>query len=511
MYYNRPVMRTIYRLLASLKSAIVLMVILSGLSLIGTLIPQGKDIQEYLVQFPRTGHMILALGFDRIYQSLIFQLGMWLLSVSTVVCILTRWKATSRKIYQRVANVSEKEIAAMKFRRKLEKGIKTPLKNATNRKYDNNGCEIILRSSGRLALIGGMFIHIGFLAILAGGLIGLFFSIETVIRGKEGDRVPIASVKAIRAARKSDQIAKTARGIRAVSPNDPRLQVLADEIQQLHEQYHQAIASPEFRIAFDKLWVDHHTDTQGNIKGVRSWNSQVRFIENGQETESTLLKVNSPVSYGDYTFYQANWNQDYGKVQIKVDLREDLVDGWADFQPEGEFPKIIELAPNKPLKLDWAPFSLMLHQFFPDFRIINDRFVSISNELNNPAAQIVAFDDSGNPVGRAIAFVPDRVMSADHVSKLPFLFTFHDALPENESGIQMTYDPGKSLVWLGCIIFSLGLVMSFYIAYKEEWLILYPDCQALVAVAGNRPTDTMEEWLDNLYNQVANDNEQENP
>lgn len=479
--------------------------------MIGTLVPQGKDVQEYLVQFPSTGHMILALGFDRIYQSLIFQLGLWLLSASTIVCILTRWKSTSRKIYRRVAHVSEKEIAAMKYRRKLDKGIVTPLKNVTNRKYDDNGCEIILRASGRLALMGGMFIHIGFLAILAGGLIGLFFSIEeTVIRGKEGDRVPIVSVDALRSAQKSDRIAKTARDIRAVSPNDPRLQGLADQIQKLHEKYHQAMASPAFRIAFDKLWIDHHADSQGNVKGVRNWNSQVRFIENDQETAPILLKVNSPVSYGGYTFYQVNWNQAFSKVQIRVDLREDSIDGWEDFHPEGEFPKIIELAPNKPLKLDWAPFSIMLHQFFPDFLIINDRFVSISNELNNPAAQIVAFDDSGSPIGRAIAFVPDRVMSADHVSKLPFLFTFHDALPENESGLQMTYDPGKPLVWLGCLIFSLGLIMSFYIAYKEEWLIFYPDGSALVAVNGNRPIDTMSEWLDNLYEQVANDNEQEN-
>jgi cytochrome c biogenesis protein ResB len=98
-------------------------------------------------------------------------------------------------------------------------------------------------------------------------------------------------------------------------------------------------------------------------------------------------------------------------------------------------------------------------------------------------------------------------MSASHVSNLPFIFTFVGAEPEFESGLQMTYDPGKPLVWAGCLLFTLGLIMSFYIAYREEWLLIYPDGRKKIAVYGNRPLEQLLKDLDNLENELCSEKE----
>jgi len=162
----------------------------------------------------------------------------------------------------------------------------------------------------------------------------------------------------------------------------------------------------------------------------------------------------------------------------------------------------LELTLKKPVKPAWAPFDLVLVDFMPDFRIINDRFVSVSDELNNPAAMIVAYDESGNVAGRAWAFPEDRMSMAGHVTSMPFRFTFIDAEAEYESGMQMAHDPGKPVVWLGCLIFTLGMIMSFYVTYRELWLLVYPDGSCYIAVTGNRPAKTFAEDLTQLDSQL---------
>jgi len=86
---------------------------------------------------------------------------------------------------------------------------------------------------------------------------------------------------------------------------------------------------------------------------------------------------------------------------------------------------------------------------------------------------------------------------------MPFRFTFVGAEAEYESGMQMAHDPGKPVVWLGCILFTLGMIMSFYVTYRECWLLIYPDGSAHIAVTGNRPARAFAEDLAQLDSQLT--------
>lgn len=487
----------------SLKSAVILIAILTLLATLGTLVPQNLDAVDYLKNYPITGHWILSLGFDDMYRSAPFQTCLWLLSVSTLACIMTRWKNTWRKLSARVERASVREIRAYESGHLLSGRLTESWQSRFDRvRTDEDGVQIALKTSGRSSLLGGMFIHIGLLLILAGGLIGVYLSVETVIRGSKGDLVPVPPLEAVRAARDADKIARMARNIRSFSAEDPRLNPMREQIDSLHEKYKAGLASPAFKIRFNELWVENYRAQDGSDAGVKSWNSRVSFIDGDKESDSTLVMVNQPVSYGDYTFYQSSWNQFYRKVTVQVDYVGDASATAITGNDSATFPVTLELTLKKPVKPAWAPFDLVLVDFMPDFRIINDRFVSVSDELNNPAAMIVAYDESGNVAGRAWAFPEDRMSMAGHVTSMPFRFTFIDAEAEYESGMQMAHDPGKPVVWLGCLIFTLGMIMSFYVTYRELWLLVYPDGSCYIAVTGNRPAKTFAEDLTQLDSQL---------
>lgn len=504
-YYNLPIMRILLKLLVSLRSAVLLIGVLTALSVIGTIIPQNLEAVEYLRRYPTSGHWFIVLGFDDMYRSLIFQASLWLLSFSTVACIMTRWKSTSRRLWGRISHVSEKEVRAFPCSKKLEKPVVVDLKTIfTSARTDDAGNEILLRTSGKLSLLGGLILHVGFLAVLAGGLIGVFYGVETAIRGGKDEIIPIAPLEAVRAARDADKISREARAIRHFSPEDPRLEEMRKRVDELHAVYAAGVASPAFRLLFDELWVDHYHGPEGEQKGIKSWNSKLRFIRDGVESEPVAIKVNHPVTFGDYTFYQASWNRIFRKIRVKVDLISGQEGMLKDFlAAPASFPLMIELKKHEPVKPDWSMHEFVLHDFLPDFRIINDRFVSVSHELNNPAGRIVAYDAAGNISGRAWAFPDDRVMQPGHVSNMPFLFTFIEAEPEFESGLQMAHDPGKPVVWIGCLLFTIGMILSFYIPYREEWVIRYSDGTVRIAIGGNRPPVVFARNLEYLENMLT--------
>jgi len=87
---------------------------------------------------------------------------------------------------------------------------------------------------------------------------------------------------------------------------------------------------------------------------------------------------------------------------------------------------------------------------------------------------------------------------AGHSSNLPYRFEVVSAEPVYETCLQISSDPGVTWVWLGCIVMTLGLFCTFYIAYYEEWLVIYPDGGVVAAVKGNRPPSILKPILENL-------------
>lgn len=484
-YYIILRMKNIFKILISLKTAIYIITLLSILAIIGTLIPQNLEPTAYIAKYPTFGKIFLLMNFDDMYRSPLFVGFLVLLSLSTVLCIWTRFKATSRRLINRASKATITEISHLPTRKTLSlELIEGWEKSFDKTMIKEDGTQVALKSTGFFSLAGGMLLHIGLLLILVGGLLGLLLGVETVIHGKEGGKVPIPDLNTLKAAKKADELSKRARFIKNENPNNPILDKYRKEVEGLHKVYSEGVANPEFYISFEKLWVDYYHNKDNEVEGVKSWNSQVSFITNDKVAKNAIIQVNEPTSFNEYTFYQASWQKYYPKVKLQVELFNSN-----DTQRHNDhFPKEIELTLNKPEKFPWYEGELVLIDFKPDFRIVNGNFVSVSNELNNPAARIVAIDPKNNneEISRAWGFSPSQSMLAAHVSNMPFVFTISSVDTKYESILTVSHDPGKALVWLGCLLFGAGMLLCFGYGYTERWLIIQPNGEKILAVTGNR-------------------------
>ena len=496
--YNRCAMKRLWNNLISLKTAIYLITVISLLSLIGTLIPQGRDPREYPVMFPKYGQWILNLGFDDLYRGYIFLAALTLLSLSAVACTQTRIRLTRRRFSRRLLMATPQEILSLPLSKRTD--LNPDFSGFSGEsKTDEDGSEMHLRVSGRYALLGSPLLHIGFLLILAGGVASHLFGVEISITGVAGQKVPIPTLEAIEAGTKSDRLRRKARNIEAANAADPRLAELTRQIGELDAAYHAGVASPAFYLEFVDLWMDYYvsssTEEMGSVKG---WNSRVNVVTAAGTASGPVLRVNEPFHYGGYSFFQADWSQKFSKVTLQVEADPNATQS---AKVTGG-PWTLQLSIGEPAKPTWSSQTFLLQDFLPDFRIVDGQFESVSDQLNNPAALVLAYNPDGKLAGKAWGFSP-QMSDLGHISSsLPYRFVLVNAEPVFKSGLQVCHDPGTPVVWLGCWIMMIGMAMTFYLPYFEEWVVRRPNGLTVLAVSGNRPAATLRQRLEALEREM---------
>ncbi len=92
--------------------------------------------------------------------------------------------------------------------------------------------------------------------------------------------------------------------------------------------------------------------------------------------------------------------------------------------------------------------------------VLQQEGVDISNNIS--MAQEQFYDDVVNTMGVLANYnapVYVQLKSFEH---------------KQASGFQVTKSPGKNLVYLGCILLCIGIVLMFYVAHKRIWIIITP-------------------------------------
>jgi cytochrome c biogenesis protein len=104
--------------------------------------------------------------------------------------------------------------------------------------------------------------------------------------------------------------------------------------------------------------------------------------------------------------------------------------------------------------------------------------VDIKNNIS--PAQEQYYDDLVNTMG----ILPNY--------KAPFFLQVTSFEHKEASVFQITKSPGKNLVYLGCLLLCIGIVLMFYVAHKRIWVIIEPldgsesGAQLIVAGSGDR-------------------------
>lgn len=407
----------ILKYFTSIKLAIVLLIILAAASILGTLIPQGRSLEEYAARYGTLSTLFFRLQLTSLYHSIWFLTLLGLFSLNIIVCTLERLSPKWRRATKPHIAVDPKSLLALKTNVRIKRNapladvqseVTTHLAKARYKvRTETQGSRIAVLARKR---IGGIFgsdvVHLGLLIILAGGILSGVTSIRDNIALKEGDVKPVPKA--------------------------------------------------DFEVRLDKFTTEYYPD--GNVK---AWKSDLTVLEKKTPVLSKTIAVNHPLTYKGYSFYQTSygWNWDSPAVEI-----------WAKSKSDPAYLKKMKLkVGERALLEDKGQTTIAVQRFLPDFVLgESNQPENRSDQPNNPAALIEGFRGAEKVFsGWIFANYPDFAQmhaanDKDKGAETDLAFELKKFEAGQYSVLEAAKDPGANLIWIGCALLMLGLGLAFY-------------------------------------------------
>jgi len=192
----------------------------------------------------------------------------------------------------------------------------------------------------------------------------------------------------------------------------------------------------------------------------KAYISDLSVIDGGREALRQTIVVNDPLRYKGIWFYQSSYGQAGGAT---ARLSVSRTDG----TPIGT----LSLPPNEPMRIDG----------YGTIRGVNydQNFQGIG-----PALEVVV----EKPGQREASFwVLQGRPDLDRQRKDSLVFDFGGLNAKMYTGLQVAMDPGVNIVWLGCALMVVGIIMAFFLSHQRVWVRLSPapDGRVEVVLAGS--------------------------
>lgn len=233
-----------------------------------------------------------------------------------------------------------------------------------------------------------------------------------------------------------------------------------------------------FEVRCDAAGQENYAD--GSPK---RWWSKLAVVQDGREVLRKEIAVNDPLVYRGVRFYQASYG-DTGKLD-KLILTATPKSGNGSARD-------IALAVGDSVQLD-ANTSVKLAQFIPDYVVRDGDIYTRSNEVDNPAAHLIVQSAQAKPVNVWIPAIPEFEQNADS----PYQFDAKDLKMAYFTGLQVSHEPGQWAVWAGVILMGFGLTCVFYLVHQRVWAVPVQDARGQwtlwVGGAANKNRDVFEQ------------------
>jgi cytochrome c biogenesis protein len=244
-----------------------------------------------------------------------------------------------------------------------------------------------------------------------------------------------------------------------------------------------------FAIRCDGTGEDTYTD--GTPK---RWWSKLVVLDGGREVVRKEIVVNDPLVYKGVRFYQASYGRT-GKLEQLI-LEATPVSG-----PKRTLQEV-SLALNQTIALD-ADTSVQLAEFIPDYVVEDGRVFARSNDVVNPAVHmIVTSKKSSAPVN---VWLPEIPGIAENVSS-PYSFEPKDLKTGLYTGLEVSHEPGQWAVWAGVVLMAIGLTLVFYVVHVRFWVVPVRDAGGRLALwvggTANRNRDAFEQRFKTLVEEI---------
>ena len=260
------------------------------------------------------------------------------------------------------------------------------------------GKEVFFYGRGRLRPLGPYLVHLALVLILTGGVAGKFWGIE---------------------------------GQMALQPELP-----VSSIELANPQKTLALA---FQVRLDRFQVLYYEDGSGTPKEFRS---DLTFSQDGAEKARAVCRVNEPVTFGGFTFYQSSYGaMPQGAVRVEVS--------------QGDKRQTLELTTRQ-----WAPL--------PDNQ---GQIMLVRVEANlqghGPAAQLAYRLGSGHP--QVFWLVQKHPEWTEPIG--PLRLALGPLNLQYYSILQVKHDPGVWWVYGGFILLLAGLYLAFF-RPSQRWAVV---------------------------------------
>jgi cytochrome c biogenesis protein len=410
-----------FRTLASVKTGIILLIILGVVAAAGTFIlqrPMTDADQMTRAYAPGTLRWLDQTGLTDVYHTWWFALLMAALGICILFASIDRFPKAWRLLVhpyrrpephfravlptQRTLAIDNPEHAIAAADKMFRKSGLRP------QRVVEDGQTSLYADKNRWSVLAVYVVHASLLLILVGGIVDAFFSYKGYVTLTPGQ---------------STSKLEQSNGITRALP---------------------------FTLRCDGTGQENYPD--GTPK---KWWSKLTVIENGRETLRKEIVVNDPLVTHGIRFYQSGYGQT-GEVESVL----------LNATGNGE-TKQITLRPSQGAQLD-PNTTVTLADFIPDFVLRDNQIYARSKDPVNPAIRLEITDKAKQAKSEVWLFPAMRQQSGN----APYKFQFADLQMANYTGLQVSHEPGQWLVWAGCLLMALGLVMAFYLVHQRYWAVV---------------------------------------
>ena len=403
----------IWKFFASVKLTVALLLTLAVTSIIGTVIPQNESPAAYVNAYGENLYRIFSfLNFFDMYRSWWFQLLIVLLTVNVVVCSLERlpktWKVVSVKVPPFNADRFREDKGKIDFQsQRSVQSLREIFEAFLCKKFSY--CRVEETDKGVL-LFGekGRWTRLGAYIVHASIIFLLVGALIGSIYGFEGFvNIPEG---------------ETVNRIRLRNSNE--------------------IYPLDFEIRCDKFNVSfYETGTP------KEYRSSLTILEEGNTVLQKDIIVNDPLSHRGINIFQSS----YGSLPS-----ESLTLSISSREAEFGFNMIKDIKIGEPVDLPDGKGTVVIKDYTNTAqfggRSIGEAFIGELSPVEGDPVQII---------------LPLRFPNFDRMRQGEFVISVQDYDKKFYTGLQVAYDPGVPVVYIGFIIMILGCFITFFISHQR--------------------------------------------
>ena len=436
-------MKSMIKFFSSVKLAIVLLIIITLASVLGTLVPQHRTAAEYASRYGQMSGLLVSLDITRLYSSWWFLSLLFLFAMNTIVCTLSRFKPKWVRAFKPKLSFEKKSLSSLKikdsftFKGSAEETRKALSESLRDKRYrvksrtDRQGVYMVGRKR-MLGLFGSDVVHLGLLIIVLGGIISGMAGFRTDINILEGETLDVPEA--------------------------------------------------DFALRLDKFTTEYYPDGR-----VKDWKSDLTVVEKGKDVLSRTIEVNHPLTYKGFVFYQSTYGWDWKNptIQIVISRKED--------------PSSVKMVPLRIGTRTAVPgedFEVMALNFVPDFIIgENNQVTTRSLEPNNPAVYVEGLRGEEKIFqGWIFQKFPDFGQMHSQEENA-WDVKFMNFISGQYSGIHAARDPGVNFIWIGSVLVMLGLMVAFFWPPREIKAVLTEEQKKTSLTAGGIAAKNRESFI----------------